>query len=255
MRNAVDSLWFRGFGGTRAAGADAVRLICFPHAGGSASWFAPLSRLLSPHVDVRAVQYPGRQDRRRETPAGDITELAGRIAERLRHQDERPYAFFGHSMGALLAYETARVLQTWQVSAPVRLFLSGRGAPTTAPHRHDVLPDDAAILTAVRALGGTAAVVLEDPELMEMALPALRADYRALASYRWLHGDPLDMPITVLTGCDDPVVPVTEAARWSEHTRSSCGLRVFPGNHFYLDEQVTEVAEALTDELRPTAKR
>ncbi|MFJ5636726.1 thioesterase II family protein [Streptomyces goshikiensis] len=251
----MDSLWFRKFGGTGESASDIVRLFCFPHAGGSASSYTALSRALSPHIDVRAVQYPGRQDRHRETPAGDITELAGRIAERLRDSTETPYAFFGHSMGALVAYETARVLHTWQAPAPVRLFLSGRGAPTAAPNRHDVLPDDRAILTVVRSLGGTSAGVLDDPELREMALPALRADYRALASYRWLSGDPLDLPVTVLTGRDDPVVPVTEAARWSEFTRSSCGLRVFPGDHFYLDPQVAGVAEALMDELRPLARR
>ncbi|MFJ4968202.1 thioesterase II family protein [Streptomyces sp. NPDC088755] len=250
----MDNLWFRCFG-PPSESDDAVRLVCFPHAGGSASAYAPLARLLAPRIEVRAVQYPGRQDRRRETPAGDITELAGRIAERLRDPQGRPYALFGHSMGALLAYETARTLRSWGVPAPVRLFLSGRGAPSPVPPRSDVLPDDAAILNAVRSLGGTAAAALDDPELMEMALPALRADYRALAAYSWHPGDPLDVPVTVLTGRDDPVVTAADPARWAEHTRSGCEVRVFPGNHFYLDQQVAEVAEVLIGAVRPAAGR
>ncbi|MET9978959.1 thioesterase II family protein [Streptomyces microflavus] len=249
----MDNLWFRCFG--PPAESDAVRLVCFPHAGGSASAYAPLARLLTPRVEVRAVQYPGRQDRRRETPAGDITELAGRIAERLRDPGGRPYALFGHSMGALLAYETARVLRSWDVQAPVRLFLSGRGAPSPVPPRSDLLPDDAAILAAVRSLGGTGAAVLDDPEMVEMALPALRADYRALAAYSWRGGDPLDVPVTVLNGRDDPVVTAEDAARWAEHTSSTFEVKEFPGNHFYLDQQAAEVAGVLTDGLRQAAGR
>ncbi|WP_046496910.1 thioesterase II family protein [Streptomyces odonnellii] len=241
----MNSQWFRRFGEARSGG---VRLICFPHAGGSASVYVPLSRRLSSGpddgdgVDVLAVQYPGRQDRRNETPPAGIVELAGRIAEELGTADGRPYAFFGHSMGALLAHETARALVTRGAPVPVRLFLSGRGAPTPYPNRHDVLADDREILAAVRSLGGTGATVLADPELVEMALPALRADYRALASYRWSGGAPLDIPMTVLAGRDDPVVAVEEAARWREFTRAGYELEVFPGGHFYLDQHLDAVA-------------
>ncbi|QXE37673.1 alpha/beta fold hydrolase [Streptomyces sp. GMY02] len=247
----MNSQWFRRFG---EAGSGGVRLICFPHAGGSASVYVPLSRLLSSRpdsdvggsdsgsVDVLAVQYPGRQDRRNETPPAGIVELAERIAEELGTADGRPYAFFGHSMGALLAHETARALVTRGAPAPVRLFLSARGAPTPYPNRHDVLADDQEILAAVRSLGGTGASVLADPELVEMALPALRADYRALASYRWSGGAPLDIPMTVLAGRDDPVVAVEDAARWREFTRAGYELEVFPGGHFFLDQHLDAVA-------------
>ncbi|MFF3752723.1 thioesterase II family protein [Streptomyces sp. NPDC002018] len=238
----MDSQWFRRFGEARFHD---TRLICFPHAGGSAGVFAPLSRRLSSRLDVLAVQYPGRQDRRRETPADDIVRLAERIAEGLRGADDRPYALFGHSMGALVAYETARALERWGAPLPIRLFLSGRGAPGPYPNPHDLLADDQAILAAVRSLGGTGAAVLDDPELVEMALPALRADYRALASYRWRPGGPLDIPVTALTGRDDTVVPVTESARWEEFTRAGCELKVFPGGHFYLDRHLDAVAELL----------
>jgi surfactin synthase thioesterase subunit len=241
----MDSQWFRRFGQDGGHGGQGVRLICFPHAGGSAGVYVPLIRLLSPRVDAVAVQYPGRQDRRLESPAPGIVALAESIASGLRDAADRPYAFFGHSMGALLAYETARVLRTRGATAPVRLFLSGRGAPGPGGNPHDQLPDDQAILAAVRSLGGTGNAVLDDPELVEMALPVLRADYRALAAYRWLPGEPLDVPITVLTGRDDPVVPPAEAARWAEFTRSECVVETFPGGHFYLDQYVGAVADVL----------
>ncbi|MFG3498315.1 thioesterase II family protein [Streptomyces sp. NPDC047928] len=267
----MDSRWFRRFGqpgdpgpagrsGASLAGgpeADAVRLICFPHAGGSAGAYLPLTRVLAPRLDVVAVQYPGRQDRRREPGVADITELARLVAERLTatSSDSRPYAFFGHSMGALLAYETARALRDRQAPAPVRLFLSARGAPSTAPNPHDSLPDDTAILAAVRALGGTGAAVLDDPELVAMALPALRADYRALASYTWRPGDPLDTPFSVLCGLDDPVVGTAEAARWGEHTRAGSDLTLLPGGHFYLDQRLGDVAELILRGVRTAVTR
>ncbi|WP_424210796.1 thioesterase II family protein [Streptomyces sp. BI20] len=246
----MDSLWFRTVGQTADGHSEALRLVCFPHAGGSAGTYVPLTRALAPEIEVRAVQYPGRQDRRRETPVADLLDLAGRIAERLHEAGPRPFAFFGHSMGALLAFETARALRAAGRPLPVRLFLSGRGAPTGSTNPHDVMPDDAAILRAVRMLGGAGAGLLEDPELRDLALPALRADYRALAAHDWRPEPPLEVPITVLTGREDPVVPTAEAARWAEQTTAAEDTRVFPGGHFYLDDHLADVADVVRERLR-----
>ncbi|MFE4830195.1 thioesterase II family protein [Streptomyces sp. NPDC056672] len=259
----MDSKWFRrydrtGSGDTRTGSGDArtgsgdadrPRLICFPHAGGAASAYAGLSRLLAPHLDVFAVQYPGRQDRRHETPERGITPLAGRIAQRLIEGTTGPYALFGHSMGALVAYETARALQRCGAPGPLRLLLSGRGAPGGAANPHDRLDGDGAILAAVRRLGGTDATVLDDPELVAMALPPLRADYGALASYRWTPDPVLNTPVSVFVGADDPVVPVSSARAWSERTALESETLVFPGGHFYLGGRLDKVAEAIVDRV------
>ncbi|MFI1563536.1 thioesterase II family protein [Streptomyces sp. NPDC020490] len=245
----MDTRWFRRFGEPLPA---ACRLICFPHAGGSATAYAPLSRKLSGTLDVLAVQYPARQDRRAEPPANGILGLAARIAEALTPHTRQPYAFFGHSMGALVAYETARILDHGSVPPPVRLFLSGRGAPGPTPDPHDRLTDDAAILAAVRKLGGTDASVLDDPELLDMVLPALRADYGALASYRWQPGPALNTPVTVLVGDADPVVPVASVAGWARQTRQDDEVLVFAGGHFYLSERLDQVTAVLTTRLRPS---
>ncbi|WP_234312472.1 thioesterase II family protein [Streptomyces griseus] len=223
--------------------------MCFPHAGGSASSFLPLSRALGERLDVLAVQYPGRQDRRREEPYRSIGAHADALAEALAPLTAEPYALFGHSMGAVLAYETARRLAASGRPAPSRVFLSGRGAPSPRPSVHDRLGDDAAILRAVRGLGGTGPAVLDDPELLEMVMPALRADYGALGAYTWDGGAPLVSPVTALVGDADPVVPVEEAAAWSGHTTGEFGLRVLPGGHFYLDECTAAVCDIITTGL------
>ncbi|MEU1297185.1 alpha/beta fold hydrolase [Streptomyces sp. NPDC005840] len=252
MRNAetsvVDSRWFRRYH-RPVDDTPRTRLICFPHAGGAAGGYAALARRLAPRLDVYAVQYPGRHDRRHETPEHSLTALAARIAERLLEGTRGPYALFGHSMGALVAYETARVLARHGAPAPARLILSGRGAPTTTPDPHDRLDGDDAILAAVRRLGGTGAAVLDNPELLALALPVLRADYAALADYRWTAEPMLSTPLSIFAGTDDPLVPQRAAAAWADLTSATSETLMFPGGHFYLGDQLDTVAEAIADLL------
>ncbi|MEV6588451.1 thioesterase II family protein [Streptomyces acidicola] len=245
----MDSRWFRRYHRPAAGGPDRPRLICFPHAGGAAGSYAGLARRLAPHLAVYAVQYPGRHDRRHETPETRLTTLAGRVAQRLMESTTGPYAFFGHSMGALVAYETARTLQRNGAPAPLRLFLSARGAPTPTPDPNDRLDDDAAILAAVRRLGGTDAAVLEDPELLALALPVLRADYAALSAYHWNADPVLNTPLSVFVGTDDPLVPPGAARGWADRTDRGAETLLFPGGHFYLGEQLDKVAEAIVVRL------
>ncbi|MFJ8749869.1 thioesterase II family protein [Streptomyces sp. NPDC102441] len=243
----MDTTWFRRFD---APVPKAPRLICLPHAGGSASAYAPLSRKLSGVLDVLAVQYPARQDRLAEPAADSILDLATRIADRLAAvADGRPYALFGHSMGALVAYETARILRSRRTPPPARLFLSGRGAPGPDPERQDRLRSDAEILAAVRSLGGTGTAVLDNRELLDLVLPALRADYGAMASYRWQDGPVLDIPFTVLVGDVDPVAPVSSAAGWAQHTDRGHEVLEFAGGHFYLSERLAEVSAVVVSRL------
>ncbi|MFF3488530.1 thioesterase II family protein [Streptomyces sp. NPDC002701] len=247
----MNSTWFRRF--TTAAG-DGPRLVCFPHAGGSATAYVPLSRTLPAEFDVLSVQYPGRQDRYNEPPFTDLAALvetvAGELAHGLAAEPARPYALFGHSMGALVAFETARVLARDGLPAPRRLFLSGRGAPLPrSGGAHGRLYDDAEVLAEVRRLGGTDQAMLENPEILEMVLPALRADYRALGTYDWRGGEQLPTATTVLIGDCDPMVTVQEARAWREHTSGDFVLKVFPGGHFYLADHLGAVAEAVTEGL------
>ncbi|MEV3859889.1 alpha/beta fold hydrolase [Streptomyces sp. NPDC050095] len=242
----MNSTWFRRF--TTPAG-DGPRLVCFPHAGGSATAYRPLALALADDFDVVAVQYPGRQDRYDEEAFTAVAPLAEAVAAELAADRGRPYALFGHSMGALVAFETAMRLARDELPAPQRLFLSGRSGPAVRDKVRYDLFDDAAILNDVADLGGTDRDLLDDPEIQEMVLPALRGDYRAFGSYRWGGGEPLAVPMTVLVGDDDPMVTLTAAESWREHTTGDFDLRVFPGGHFYLFDRVAEVAHVVRDGL------
>ncbi|WP_066376280.1 thioesterase II family protein [Herbidospora mongoliensis] len=240
--------WFRGFG--LEAAADAPDLICFPHAGGAATAYRLLAQLLTPGVRVLGVQYPGRQDRRAEPAVESVTGLADAVADLLPPDPGRPYALFGHSMGAAVAYETARRIAERGGPEPERLFLSGRAAPAADPRHSDVLTGDAAIVARIRRLGGTASGVLDDPELLEMVLPALRADHAALRTYHWKPGPLLEVPFTVLGGDADPMVTPSEAVQWLEHSGLPGEVKIFKGGHFYLETELAEVAGLLSAALR-----
>ncbi|MEV5986259.1 alpha/beta fold hydrolase [Streptomyces sp. NPDC052051] len=240
-------LWLRRF---QPSDTPTVRLVCFPHAGGAASYFLPVARALAPEVDVLAVQYPGRQDRRNEPGIGDLTVLADRSAHALKGELDRPLALFGHSMGALVAYEVARRLAHTSPSQPVHLFVSGRRAPTR--HRvEDVhLRGDDAIIKELQSLGGTDPQMLADPEVREMILGALRSDYRAVETYRHVPGERLLCPVTALTGDHDPKTTVAEARAWQDQApKDGFTLHVLPGDHFFLAPRATEVVALLREHL------
>lgn len=232
--SAQFTTWIRRF---HPAAADSLPLVCLPHAGGSASFFFPLSRALAPAIEVLAIQYPGRQDRRHEPNIDSLPELADLIVAALRHTDDRPTALFGHSMGAVLAYEIALRLPAAGLPAPSRLFVSGRRAPSR--HRDDRvhLMSDRDLLAELRHLNGTEMAPLADPDILEMIMPAMRSDYRAVETYRHDPGRVLTCPVTVLIGDRDPLVTVDEARAWERHTTGPTDLCVLPGGHFYLVEQ------------------
>lgn len=227
-----------------------VRLVCLPHAGGSASFYFPVSRSMPDFTDVLCVQYPGRQDRRSEPLIDNIPELADRVFAALLPWADRPLALFGHSMGASLAFEVARRFEREKGIVVAALFASGRRAPSA--HRHETvhLRDDDGIIAEVKSLSGTDTQLLGDEEVLRMILPSLRADYRAAETYAYESGEPLRCPVVAMVGDDDPKATVEEAAAWERHTQGPFCLRVFPGGHFYLVQHQAEVNKAMADLLR-----
>jgi surfactin synthase thioesterase subunit len=243
--STAEDLWIRNFHPAPLAGS---RLVCFPHAGGSATFFFSMSRSLAPSVEVLAVQYPGRQHRRSEKCIEDIAEMADRICDSLDRYTDRPIALFGHSMGAVLAFETALRLER-ATGTVAHVFVSGRGAPCV--HRGDAWHerDDDALLAHLRQLGGTDARLLGDRDLAPLILPALRSDYRAVGRYRHRAGERLRTALTALTGDADPAVSVEAASAWRDHTTGAFDLRVLPGGHFFLDAQRTAVRGVILGKL------
>ncbi|MGX2993211.1 thioesterase II family protein [Streptomyces sp. JNUCC 64] len=240
-------LWVRRFHPRPDA---AVRLVCLPHAGGSAGSLFGLSRDLPGFAEALCVQYPGRQDRLGEPLVDDLSLLADRVHAALRPWTDRPLALFGHSMGASLAFEVARRLERDEGVVPAVLFVSARRAPSV--HRRETVHqlDDAGLLAEVMGLDGTDRSLLDHEELLRMVLPAIRADYRAVETYRCAPDASVRCPVLALTGDRDPRVTPEEAAAWERHTREEFALRVFDGGHFYLNPHHAEVVRTVGARLR-----
>lgn len=236
------SAWIRRY---HPSGASTARLICFPHAGGSASYFHPVSERFSPATDVIALQYPGRQDRRHELCIRDIGLLADRVTEQLLCLSNKPTVFFGHSMGATLAFEVAWRLEHKGFNAPLRIIASGRRAPSINGGEKVHLKNDAGLLAEIRLLNGTDSAVLDDEEILRIALPAIRGDYEAIETYSYVPGRMLGCPITVLTGDSDPRTTFDAANEWRLFTNGPFRIKVFSGGHFYLSRN----ASAVNDEI------
>ncbi|MER7843995.1 alpha/beta fold hydrolase [Kitasatospora sp. NPDC096077] len=244
---AVDNPWFRRFNPSDFAPA---RIVIFPHAGGSAGYYMEYAKALAPYADVLAVQYPGRQNRFAEPAIDSVPELAEQIYRELREWVDRPIHFFGHSMGAAVAFETARCFARDGLAGPERLFVSAGRAPSmprdTAVH---TLSDDGMLDEIIR-LGGTDERILDVPALRELIIPALRADYTAIETYRAAPDAVVPQPITALVGESDANATVEHMAPWEQHTTGGFTLRVFPGGHFYVAEQLDAVVRLLTSHLR-----
>lgn len=238
--------WLRRFHPSEEA---PVRLFCLPHAGGSASYYFPVSRALTPAADVVAVQYPGRQDRRNEPCVDDVRRLADLVTAEMLPWCDRPIALFGHSLGATLGFEVALRLEA-AGTTPLVLFASGRRAPSRPRENENVhLSPDAQLLTTIRRMSGTDPAVLADDELLRSVLPAIRADYKAAETYRYQGSTPLTCPIEVLNGTEDPEVTEEEATAWTTHTTAPCTFHTYKGGHFYLNDHAPAVINLIRERL------
>ncbi|MFC4085595.1 thioesterase II family protein [Amycolatopsis samaneae] len=227
------------------------RLFCFPHGGGAAAEFARWSRLL-PHVEINAVQLPGRGSRLAEPVLTRMDELVAAVVGVL--STGTPYSMFGHSFGALVAYEVTRELRRAGRVLPDHLIVSGFPAPSTPRHEPPIhhLPDDELIAEVARRHGGLSGEILADPGRKARIARYLRADYQILETYAWRAEDPLPVPLTVFGGSDDTIG--AEALRaWQRHVTGEITLRCFPGDHFYFRQHKATVLNALAGVVRTTA--
>lgn len=223
-------------------------LLCLPHAGGSASYFFQAARAMAPAAEVLAVQYPGRLERRAEERVEDIGVLADYVAEAARSWCDRPLALFGHSMGAILAFEVALRLER-RGTAPLAVFASGRRAPFAYRNENLHLSHDSGLLAELRELSGTGAQVLADEDFVRLILPPLRSDFRAIERYRCQPGAKVMCPVFAMVGDEDPRTSTAEMQLWRAHTTGAFELHVFPGGHFYLNDRMTEVVELITSRI------
>lgn len=227
-----------------------LRLFCFPYAGGAASIYRNWADELPPDVDVCPIQLPGRESRLTEQPLDDFAAIIQAMTRYLHPYLNIPFALFGHSMGALLGFELARYLRQHYYLSPVQLFISGCSAPQIfdfGRRIHD-LPEPE-FLEEVRSLNGTPDEVLQHPELMQLLMPVLRADFGVVETYTYTPGDPLDCPISVFGGMQDDEVGRDDLEAWRQQTRGAFQLRMFPGDHFFLHADRALLLAALSEDL------
>lgn len=246
------AVWLRRL---RPAAAPWVRLVCFPHAGGSASFFRPWRAALPADVELHAVQYPGRLDRIADPCVDDMDELADAVARAVTPLLDHPVALFGHSLGGSVAYEVARRLPALAGRGPARLFVSGRPAPDRQRCSRTYLADDDVLWDELRRLGGASPEVIESPELREAFLPALRNDYRLGETYRARPGPPLSCPVSAVLGDRDTEVDPDEAGAWAGFTGAGFTLRVYPGGHFYLSPPRADLIDEIVRRLAESVPR
>ncbi|MET7745664.1 alpha/beta fold hydrolase [Streptomyces sp. NPDC005385] len=241
--------WLRRYG--PAPTASEATLVCLPHAGGAPTFFRDWPALLTPAVDMVAVCYPGRQDRFDEPCVTDMRVMAGTVAAALTPLAERgPLALFGHSMGAAVAYEAARLLRSRHEVRPAYLFVSGMVPPHRIPPGTRHLKSDADLAADLLEQGGTDAQVLADEELKALVMPAVRADYQLIETYRHTPAiGSLDIPITAYYGQDDARTPADAMPDWQLHTHAATATRCFPGGHFYLQQERRDVTMDIRDRL------
>lgn len=224
-----------------------LRLVCFPYAGAGTSIYNPWSRLFPPYVQVAAVQLPARESRVSEQPVSRLLDHIRPLMLALAPLFGGPVAFFGHSMGALLAFEAAHALYATRRLLPIHLFVSGCKAPhlSRADRKRDDFTD-AELLEEIERLNGTPRELLEHPELSSIILPVLRSDFLASDNYECEPREPLRCPITAIGGEHDPFVDRAGLEAWRQHTTSAFAVQFFPGDHFFLNS----TREALTRFLR-----
>ncbi len=213
------------------------RLYCFPYAGGGINTFLSWQACLGNAIEICATQMPGRGARFLEPPCVSLEVLVNELAHLIAHEADRPFSLYGHSLGALVAFEIARYLRAHDLPSPENLIVSGCEAPhiRLRPKRFEEY-DDAELIQTLKELNGTPTEVLCNNELMQMILPVTRADFTLSSNYQYQHSAPLNIPITVLSGTEDNHVEKDKINDWQSLTSNLCNVYWLEGDHFFIEQ-------------------
>jgi len=233
-----------------------LRLFCFSYAGGNASTFSSWSANITSEVEICPIELPGHGYRISEQPFDQLEPLIEELANALLPYLEKPFAFFGHSMGGLVSFELTHLLRKKFKLNPEHLYISGRRAPQLPPSKPPIHHlDKPEFINELNDLNGTPKAVLENAQLMELFLPVLRADFAAIENYVYAAKPLLDCPITVLGGLQDDEISNEDLDAWREQTNAHFSMHMFPGDHFFINSNRTTLLQFLNRELLKTLSR
>jgi len=226
-----------------------LRLFCFPYAGGGSTAFRPWSAALSPKVEVCPIELPGRGARFTEPPLTQMPQLIQALTQAILPYLDKPFAFFGHSMGALISYELTHALQRHFGQLPTCLIVSGRPAPQLPPAKSIHLLPDTHFLQEVRQFNGIPDNIFSNLELMSLFLPILRADFTIIETYAYTATSPLACEIVALGGLQDNNVNIADLEAWREQAMQGFSMHLLPGDHFFINSAQEQVLHLLKAKL------
>lgn len=228
-----------------------LKLFCFPYAGAGPVVYRNWPLSLPAQVELVALRYPGRESRLREKSFTSLRPMLDNIFTEITPYLDRPFAFFGHSLGGLIAFELTRMLRSKQAPIPKHLFISSRRAahlPDRYPPLHTLNDDDFTQMVQQR-YSGIPDIIMNDPDLLELFLPILKADFSVLETYQYTPDQPLDMPVSTFVGQHDPGTSLQDIMAWQDQTLRQISVQTFPGGHFYLQNQQDNLLQAISKDL------
>lgn len=247
MTTTIQNPWFPKLNSNPQA---KLRLFCFPYAGGSTYIYDRWSDFIPDTIEICPIELPGRRKRFTEYPYQNLDSLLLNLSAALLPYLDKPFIFFGHSMGGLISFELTRLLRQKYNVSPVHLFISACRAtqlPKSKPDIHHL--SDRAFTNEIIRLGGTPEAILNDKEMMDLILPTLKADFKVIETHVYHDQTPLNVPLTVFGGDGDTEVTLEELAAWQEQTTADFKLKMFSGGHFFIESERSHILESICDAL------
>lgn len=227
-----------------------LTIVCFPFAGGDASFYQNWATEIKADVQIISIQFPGRANRFLETPYKDLNNLIDELTKDWGYFIKTPYVLFGHSLGGLTIYELTRILNENNQLRPLHLFISGCKAPHLLKNKERYLLPKQAFIEMIKELDGTPKEIVENQELMDLLVPMLRADFQLIETYTYLEKQKqLSLPITLMGGTEDPEVGMEDLEAWKSVIEGPCKLQLFQGGHFFLKDSEKEFFDFINTEI------
>ncbi|GAF82156.1 unnamed protein product [marine sediment metagenome] len=228
-----------------------IRLFCFPYAGGGASVFRSWVNRLPSDIETIGIQMPGLESRIMEPPVETIAMVVEMLVPEMHSKLDKPFALFGHSLGALISFELTRSLRVRYGLQPLHMFVAGIRAPQILDKNSPIhgLPETDFLKELQRRYSGIPEEILENPDILQLVLPGLRASFKMYECYEYMEGHPLNCDITAFGGYEDKVATTEDLEAWRRQTNRSFSLQMLPGNHFFITSEQQHFLQTLSGEL------